>query len=271
MENLIVIPARYGSTRFPGKPLVKIAGVMMLERVATIAARAALEVPDTQVVIATDDRRIMEVAQDLGHQAVMTPSDIESGTDRVLAVIDALGLDPKAILNLQGDAPFTPISCITALLQAARASDSGVVTPVRQLSWNSLDDLRAHKRQTPFSGTSCIRRADGRAVWFSKNIIPAIRNEEKRRQSDAASPVLQHLGLYAYKLDALRRFAAAPPSYYEVMEGLEQLRFLELGIDILAIDVDVPERLSSGIDTQADVEAAEEMLLKHGDFHVPLP
>ncbi len=265
MANLIVIPARYGSTRFPGKPLIEIAGRTMLDRVTNVAARAAAQVGDTDFVVATDDERIVVHAEALGHKAVMTSTDIASGTDRALAVIDALGITPDIVLNLQGDAPFTSVETITILLKAAAAADAGVTTPVRRLTWAALDALREHKKEEAFSGTTCVRAPDGRALWFSKNILPALRKEARLREAGEMSPVLQHLGLYAYRVEALRHFAAAPPSFYEELEGLEQLRFLELGIPILAVDVPAPPVSNSGIDTPADVALAERLLAQHGD------
>lgn len=271
MQNLIVIPARYGSTRFPGKPLIEIAGRTMLDRVSNVAARAAAAVPGTEFVIATDDQRIADHAAALGHRAVMTATEIASGTDRALAVIEALGVEPEIVLNLQGDAPFTSVETVTILLEAAAgATHAGVTTPVRRLSWAALDALREHKKAEAFSGTTCVRAPDGRALWFSKNILPALRKEAKLRESGGMSPVLQHLGLYAYRVEALRRFAAAPPSFYEELEGLEQLRFLELGIPILAVDVPAPPVSNSGIDTPADVALAERLLAQHGDPYVAL-
>lgn len=263
--NLIVVPARYGSTRFPGKPLMKIGGRTMLDRVANVAARAAAAVPDTRFVVATDDARIVEHVQALGHEAVMTGVEIASGTDRALAVVEKLGIEPDVILNLQGDAPFTPVDCVVTLLKAAAGTEAGVVTPVRRLSWQQLDALREHKKIEAFSGTACIRAPDGTALWFSKTVLPAIRKEAKLRAEGEISPVLQHIGIYAYRLGALRKFAAAPPSFYEELEGLEQLRFLELGIPVVVVDVELPLLANSGIDTPADLELAERMLTLHGD------
>ena len=264
-RTLLVVPARYGSTRFPGKPLAPIGGRSMLERTAGIAARAAAHVGNADLVVATDDERIAEHARALGHEAVITPEAIASGTDRALAAVEALGTAPDVVVNLQGDAPFTPVATVVALIGTARAMPGGVATPVRPMTWEALDALRAHKEAAPFSGTTCVRAPDGRALWFSKSLIPAIRREAALRAAGPLSPVLRHVGLYAYRLEALRAFAAAPPSHYEVLEGLEQLRFLELGIPVHTLEVDEPAIAMSGIDTPEDLALAERLLAEHGE------
>jgi len=128
-----------------------------------------------------------------------------------------------------------------------------------------LDRLRAHKQTAPFSGTTCIRAADGRALWFSKSILPAMRGESALRSAGPLSPVWQHLGLYGYRMAALAWFAATAPGQYEVLEGLEQLRFLEGGRTIATVEVAAPTHAMSGIDTQADVELAEQVIRRLGD------
>jgi 3-deoxy-manno-octulosonate cytidylyltransferase (CMP-KDO synthetase) len=136
-----------------------------------------------------------------------------------------------------------------------------------RLDWQALDAMRAHKARSPFSGTSCVRAADGRALWFSKMILPAIRDEADLREQAPFSPVFRHLGLYAYRLDALERFEASSPTPYERLEGLEQLRFLELGMTIQTIEVAPPSHAMSGIDTAEDVALAEDLIRTLGDPH----
>jgi 3-deoxy-manno-octulosonate cytidylyltransferase (CMP-KDO synthetase) len=264
MKTLIVIPARWQSKRFPGKPLHPINGVSMLARTAAVARQAGAA-SGAQVVIATDDARIMDHAAAIGVPAVMTDPELPSGTDRARAAADIVAPDADFIVNLQGDAPFTPAGHVSALIDSANEAD--VVTPVVQLAWAALDDIRERKKTTPFSGTTCIRGADGRAIWFSKNIIPAIRSETKMRATDVLSPVLQHIGLYGYSRDALARIAALPPSRYEELEGLEQLRFLENGLSVFAVQVQAPDLAISGIDTPEDAALAEQLILRHGDPH----
>ncbi|HVY88482.1 MAG TPA: 3-deoxy-manno-octulosonate cytidylyltransferase [Hyphomonadaceae bacterium] len=265
MKTLIVIPARYASTRFPGKPLHQINGVSMLERTAA-AAKKAGKATGARVIVATDDQRIADHAREIGVESVMTDPDLPSGTDRCRAAMDLVAPDADFVVNLQGDAPFTPPEHVAALIQNAGAAD--VVTPVIQLGWDALDDLRARKKATPFSGTTCIRNRDGFALWFSKNILPAMRNEEKLRKAGPLSPVLQHVGLYGYSRDALTVISTMKTSRYEELEGLEQLRFLENGLRIFAVLVEASNLPQSGIDTPEDAERATAMLKAHGDPHL---
>lgn len=267
MADLIVIPARYGSTRLPGKPLVPIAGRTLLDRVTTTARRAAARIGDCDLIVATDDDRIADHARMLDCEVAMTPSSIASGSGRACAAALTRTPPPGIVVNLQGDAPFVPAEILVALMDAARRSDAACVTPVVRMDWQALDAMRAHKARSPFSGTTCIRRPDGRALWFSKAVIPAIRDEDRLRRQGPLSPVFRHLGLYAYRLDALQRFEATAPTPYEQLEGLEQLRFLEMGLDIHTIEVAPPSHAMSGIDTPDDVVLAEQLIARHGDPH----
>jgi 3-deoxy-manno-octulosonate cytidylyltransferase (CMP-KDO synthetase) len=262
MKSVIVIPARYASTRLPGKPLQLINGVSMLARTVD-AARRAGQATGASVLVATDDDRITAHCRDIGVASVMTDPDLPSGTDRCRAAAELAAPDADFIVNLQGDAPFTPASHVVALI--ANAARGDVVTPVIPLTWEALDRLRENKKTTPFSGTTCIRGPDGRALWFSKIILPAMRKEEKLRSSGPLSPVLQHVGLYGYSRAALTRIAAMKPSRYEELEGLEQLRFLENGLSVFAVEVEPSALPSAGIDAPEDVVKAEAALQRLGD------
>ncbi|SEN64452.1 3-deoxy-manno-octulosonate cytidylyltransferase (CMP-KDO synthetase) [Sphingomonas gellani] len=267
MSDLLVIPARFGSTRLPGKPLVRIAGHTLLARVVRVAQCAAALAGDCDVVVATDDHRIARHAEGLGCEVAMTAAEIGSGSGRACAV--AIGRDPRPgiVVNLQGDAPFVPPAMVAALIATARHSSAACVTPVIRLDWSALDAMRAHKARSPFSGTTCVRDAEGRALWFSKTILPAIREEATLRMAGPLSPVFRHLGLYAYRLDALERFEATPPTTHERLEGLEQLRFLEMGLFIQTVAVEPPTHAMSGIDTAEDVALAEQLIARFGDPH----
>lgn len=262
MKSVIIIPARYASTRLPGKPLQLIGGVSMLARTVD-AARRAGQATGARVLVATDDERIGAHCLQIGVDWVMTDPDAPSGTDRCRLAADQAAPDADFIVNLQGDAPFTPPAHVMALI--AHASRADVVTPVIRLSWEALDRLRESKKTTPFSGTTCVRGPDGRALWFSKTILPAIRKEDKLRLSGPLSPVLQHVGLYGYSRSALARIAALAPSAYEELEGLEQLRFLENGLSVYAVEVAASELPSAGIDSPEDVVKADAALRRLGD------
>lgn len=269
MSDVIVIPARRASTRFPGKPLAKIAGVTMLRRVVAIAAAAARDA-NAMVLVATDDEEIASEATAAGARVVMTPPELASGSDRALAAVKALSAGaatdlPRFVINLQGDAPFTPPHYIAQVLSTLRGGACDVATPVTRLSWAGLDELRRQKQAHPFSGTTCLRASDGRAFWFSKAIQPAIRAEQKMRDTGAPCPVWRHIGLYGYACGALERFAALPAGAYETLEGLEQLRFLENGMTVQTVAVEASSIAMSGIDTPQDVEWAERLIETHGD------
>lgn len=261
MKTAIIIPARYNSTRFPGKPLALIGGKSMLSRVVDIANKAAKGLSDVTVLVATDDPRIGEHAQSFGARAVMTPEECKTGSDRALAALEEAKLTPDIVVNLQGDAPFTPVSAVRGIIDAlSKNKNADVATPVYKLSWDALDKLRTNKRMTPFSGTTAIVMADGRAVWFSKNIIPAIRKEKALREKSDMSPVLQHIGLYGFRLEALKEFCTLPMGQYELLEGLEQLRMLENGMHVQAVTVNLPKGLTlSGIDSPEDLKRAQEI------------
>ncbi len=262
MKTAIIIPARYGSTRFPGKPLVKIAGQSMLSRVVDVAREAAKGLRDITLAVATEDDRIEAHCTEIGVDCVLTSKDCPTGSDRVLEASAKLGGGFDFILGLQGDAPFTPVEAPRKMLEAFISNpDYEVVTPIVNLRWEELDELRESKKITPFSGTTCVTDATGRALWFSKNILPAIRGEDKLKQSGEFSPVFQHIGLYGFRADVLKRFVALPQGKYEKLEGLEQLRLLENGIWVQTVTIAVDlGRAQAGIDSPEDVERAERML-----------
>ena len=268
MRTLIVVPARYGSTRFPGKPLAEINGVTMVRRTAKIAYNAAAHIDECDYVVATDDSRIAQHCETYDIPIVMTPDNIKTGSDRALTAAmlmgRASGHEYNYIVNLQGDAPFTPVDSIVQLAKAIQGG-ADVATPYIQMSWESLDALRSHKKETPFSGTTVILGADNRAIWFSKNIVPAIRKEPEMREKQALSPINRHIGLYAYTRRALENFTACPESHYEKLEGLEQLRLLENGMSVACVRVEPPAVSTSGIDAPSDVTLAEALIAKHGD------
>ena len=153
MKTLIVVPSRYASTRFPQKPLHLIAGKTLLARVAEIARRCAAQSDHVSYVVATDHEAIQAHANDIGAPVVMTDPNLPSGTDRALAAADQVAPQADFIVNLQGDAPFTPPSYIAAIIEAGRTTDLDAVTPIVQMALDDLDELRARKQETPFSGT----------------------------------------------------------------------------------------------------------------------
>ncbi|QNE31312.1 3-deoxy-manno-octulosonate cytidylyltransferase [Sphingomonas sp. NBWT7] len=268
MSVLVVIPARAGSTRLPMKPLRAIAGVTLLHRTIALARRGMIG-DAASLVVATDDARIADHAAVVGCAAVMTDCAISSGSGRALAAALTAPTPPSIVINMQGDAPFQPATALPAVIAALSDSAIAVATPVVRLTWSALDSLRAHKLIEPFSGTTCVRAPNGRAHWFSKTILPVIRNEATLRASGAPCPIWRHVGLYGYRMSALQDFEAAPPSSLERLEGLEQLRFFDLDIAIDTVEVTPAPFDISGIDTEADIARAEAMIALHGDPHQP--
>ncbi len=232
----------------------------MLQRTAQVAAK----IDGAAFVIATDHADIMEHCREHDLPAVMTAPELPSGSDRALAAAKSFNPEANIIINLQGDAPFIDPSHIQAVIRGLENKNVDIATPAISLSWEALDDLRKAKKTTPFSGTTVIENA-GRALWFSKNIIPAIRNEKRLRETETLSPVLRHVGLYGFKRSALERFTQLPQSPYERLEGLEQLRALENGMHIAIVRVTTPQISSPGIDTEEDLIRAEALIKTHGD------
>ena len=263
-RSAIIIPARYDSTRLPGKPLALIEGRTLLNRVC--AAAFAVRGGTIPVLVATDDDRIATAARTYGARSVMTPSSCPSGTDRVHSALAEAGDAFDYVVNMQGDAPFTHPKTVEAVLDCLESETSDVVTAVQQLSWRDVDSLRETKKSNPFSGTTAVLASDGRAIWFSKTIIPAVRDEALRRKRSELSEILKHIGIYAYTRPALARFVASSASHYEKCEGLEQLRFVELGMRILAVHAPVNSYdFSLGVDSPDDLLSASEIIRDHGE------
>jgi 3-deoxy-manno-octulosonate cytidylyltransferase (CMP-KDO synthetase) len=268
LKTAIVIPARYASTRLPGKPLAVISGQTMLQRVVNLSLTAATGLQNVSVVVATDDDRIAAYCHEIGVDFLMTPPESPSGTDRVAEAVRQMEKKPDFILNMQGDAPLTPPDFLRAMIEAFAAAPCDAVTPVTQLTWQQLDKLRDNKLTTPFSGTTAaFDAATGNAFWFSKTIIPAMRKEDELRNVSDYSPVFRHIGLYGYSLAMLEKYINLPESKFEKLEGLEQLRLLENGYTIRCVPVDFKGRANmSGIDSPEDIIRAEELIAKHGEL-----
>jgi len=264
MKTLIVVPARFDSTRFPGKPLAAINSVSMVRRTSQIAQLSAAELSDCDYVIATDNAEIKAHCETYDIPVVMTSANLATGSDRALSASDKVSKNIDFIVNLQGDAPFTPVDHVISVAKALE-NGSDIATPYVQLTWEALDELRKHKETTPFSGTTVLVGGDNRAIWFSKNIIPAIRHETTLRKDSTLSPICRHIGLYAYRRKALEQFISWPESRFEKLEGLEQLRLLENGLSIECVRVEPPKIATPGIDTPDDLALAERLIQDYGD------
>jgi len=244
-EFVVVIPARYASTRLPGKVLREIRGRPMLQHVYERGRESAA----AEVVIATDDERIADAADAFGATVCMTGDQHRSGTERIAEVADLLDWEnEQVVVNLQGDEPGMPADLINqcaALLDDETADIATLASPL----------LMASDRENP-NVVKVIRDVNGHAIYFSRAAIPFTR--EAANADLAAAAALHHHGIYAYRCGVLRRFVTAEPSDLEVSEQLEQLRALSLG---MTITVGVPKkRPGTGVDTEDDLRRAEQEL-----------
>lgn len=272
-DVLIVIPSRYQSTRLPGKPLIKIKGIEMIKRVANIATYVCHENKNCSYVVATDDSRIEEFCIKENINVVMTSEDCKNGTERcweaTLKLESSIG-QPKLIINLQGDNPLCPPWIIQNIIDEWKKDNmAAVYTPYVQLDWNDYNQMLEAKKQTPASGTTVITDKHGYALAFSKNVIPAIRNNDKAMQNMTESPVKRHIGLYAYSYNTLKEYNSLEKSVYEqnYIEGLEQMRFLYNALKVKMVKVDYQGReTTSGVDAQEDIARVETIIEKYGEL-----
>ncbi len=270
-KSVIIIPARYDSIRFPGKPLAKIAGKEMLLRVWEIANIVINNISNVEAYVATDDERIEVFCKENSINYIMTSPECATGTDRIVEAVSKLDTKPDFIINMQGDNPLCPPWFVEELIKTYNEDNSiEVVTPAVNLTWKALDRLIENKKTTPFSGTCVTMDKAGYALYFSKNIIPAIRKEEKHRKTMDSSPVYRQPGLYGYRIDVLEKVPTLEKGYYEDFEGLEQLRFMENGIKVKCVKTNYKDRedlaYMSGIDSPEDVFRAEKLFKKYGEF-----
>jgi len=267
MEAVIIIPARWASSRFPGKPLAVLRGVSgtprsLLERSVTAARAAAEATPGvTGLFVATDDDRIAAEAERSGAGVILTDPDCANGTERVAQAVARAGLRQPIVVNFQGDAPLTPAHFVAELVAAMRTEPRPqVATPVLRCDAETLANLRADRRAGRVGATTAVRDANGQAMYFSKEIIPFTGTPEP----GDPIPVFHHVGLYAYTPAALARYAALPPGALERLEGLEQLRFLEHGQPIAAVEVSAPGRVFWEVNNPQDIARVEGYLARCG-------
>ena len=258
----IVIPARYASTRLPGKPLVDILGEPMIVRVVRQAALIDVQ----SITVATDDERVLATVKTAGYDAMMTSPDHESGSDRVKEVADRIGFASEDIvINLQGDEPLLPLQALQVLIEGLQANEGcGMATLSEPIdSFEMLGNPNVVK---------VVLNERSRALYFSRAPIPYPRDvwsptdtlpsaEISELLNDGV--VRRHVGIYGFRMHGLARFVALPPSRLESIEKLEQLRWLEAGEDLLVLDAGVV--VPGGIDTQADLDRVLAALKQHGE------
>lgn len=262
MSVLLVIPARHASTRYPGKPLAVLRGpdgAKSLIRRSWEAASAVRGID--RVVVATDDDRIADHAAAFGAEVAMTAPACRNGTERCAEVAARLpGFE--VIVNLQGDAPLTPPWFVEDLVAALRADGAAdMATPVLRCDGRALAGLRADRAAGRVGGTTAVFGAGGRALYFSKEVIPFTGDD---RPFDAATPVFHHVGVYAYRPEALAAYPAWPEGALERLEGLEQLRFLENHRHVACVEVEARGRRFWELNNPSDVAVIESVLAGEG-------
>lgn len=244
MSFRVVIPARYASTRLPGKPLADLAGKPMVVRVVEAATDSGAE----EIIVATDDARVGEAVAAHGHVAVMTRSDHASGTDRIAEVAERRGWSDHAIVvNVQGDEPLIEPALIAAVARALDADRAASIATAAHRIHDMAEFLNPNV-------VKVVTAANGRALYFSRAPIPWHRDglAQQRETLPAELMVRRHIGLYAYRVGFLRRYGGLAPAPIEHWEALEQLRALWHGFHIHVIDC--PYAPEAGVDTPADLE-----------------
>lgn len=247
MKFIGVIPARYASTRFPGKPLAVLGGKTVIQRVFEQVAG----ILGDKTYVATDDERIYDAVEAFGGNAVMTSPNHKSGTDRIEEAVTKIGGDPDVIINIQGDEPFIQQSQIEEII---RCFDDPA-TQIATLGKPFGKEQEFAVVENPNSPKIVVDNR-GYAMYFSRSIIPYIRGKEKAEWT-GCYPFLKHLGIYAYRKQVLHEITQLPQSSLEIAESLEQLRWLQNGYRIKVGLTDVE---TVGIDTPEDLKRAEEFL-----------
>lgn len=260
----IIIPARYESTRYPGKPLVKLRGAhgvpkMLIQR----SWECALAVPGCAGVwVATDDERIAKSVQEFGGQVIMTSPSCLNGTERCAEAAAKLDGSIDVVVNLQGDAPLTPTFAVERLVSRLdEDAEARMSTVAVRCTRSVYAHLQADAAEGRVGGTTTVFNRASRALYFSKRIIPYV--PAGAAESETV-PVHLHLGLYAYRRSALRDYVEAPPSDLELLEGLEQLRFLDLGMPVSVVELDPLNWDAIELNNPSDVPTIERVLREQG-------
>lgn len=250
MQVIGIIPARFASTRFPGKPLAEIAGKSMIQRVYERAKEVKLL---TEVIIATDDDRIYTAAEDFGAKVIMSSPDHQSGTDRCCEVINLLDEKYDLVVNIQGDEPFIDPEQIQQVVQCFSDENTEIATLVKLIDSN--EELFNHNKP------KVLMDDDDFAIYFSRSALPYLKDVEQNEWRSEFN-FYKHIGMYAYRTDILREITQLKPSRLEKAEGLEQLRWIESGYKI---KTSITEIESFSIDSPEDIDNLPESLFSE-DF-----
>lgn len=260
MKTVILIPARYASTRYPGKPLAELTqkdGTKKSLIQMSWEAAVAVEGVDA-VYVATDDVRIKAASEAFGAEVIMTSDACENGTARCADALTNSGLEADLIVNLQGDAPLTPAWFVEDLIAAMKADpEAQVATPVLQCDPLTYGHFVEDRKAGRVGGTTAVFNAKGHALYFSKEVLPYI---DADKVPDQDIPVYHHVGVYAYRPKALADYASWPVSQLETLEGLEQLRFLFNGATVKCVEVEGKGRVFWELNNPEDVPRIESVL-----------
>lgn len=249
MDFIGIIPARYASTRFEGKPLADLGGRPVIEHVYR---RVASVLP--QVAVATDDMRIFNAVEAFGGTAVMTSDRHRSGTDRCLEAYDNLGCKADVVINIQGDEPFVAPGQIRQIISCFDDESTRIATLALPYPHDGSFDGLANPNKP-----KVVIDSKNNALLFSRSVIPCLRGIDQK-DWPGSGDYLTHIGMYAFRIGTLREITKLPQSSLELAESLEQLRWLQNGYQI---KVGITRHSTVGIDTPADLEAAREMLAKN--------
>ena len=261
----ILIPARYTSTRYPGKPLAMLKGPDGSKSLIQRSWEAAREVPEAEAVyVTTDDDSIAEAARAFGAEVIMTSDTCRNGTERCADALAKGGITPDLVVNLQGDAPLTPPWFLSDLIAAMRANPTwDAATPVLRCDPETYAMFLEDRSQGRVGGTTAVFAADHRALYFSKEVIPYTGGATF---APGSVPVFHHVGVYAYRPAALTRYMAWPEGPLERLEGLEQLRFLENGAALHCVEVDAKGRVFWELNNPEDIPRIEAVLNKEAQL-----
>ena len=260
MKAVIIIPARYGSTRYPGKPLVPLRTREGKKSLIQLSWEAANKVSGiSEIYVATDDKRIEEHALAFGAKVIRTSSKCKNGTERCAEAVSNARLEAEIIVNFQGDAPLTPswfVEEIIASLKADKSTD--MATPVLRLDRKSYNLFFEDRKSDRVGGTTVVFDKDMYALYFSKELIPFF--EISKIEQDKPIPCYHHVGVYAYRKNILREYLSWPESNLEKLEGLEQLRFLSENKKVKCVEVSSRGNVFWELNNPEDVQRIEKVI-----------
>ena len=259
MSCLLVIPARYESSRFPGKPLAFFKDsngkkISLIEKTWNLALELNFF---EKKIIATDDERIKKHCEGFGAEVCMTSKSLKNGSERVAETLNLQNKNYEIIVNLQGDAPLTPKWVIEDLVNELRNSSYQVSTPVFRCNIEALKKLMIDKKAGRIGATTVVFDKNQKALYFSKELIP---HTNPTNIKDKSNFIYHHIGVYAYKEEALRSYIGFEPGYLELQEGLEQLRFLENNISIKCVISSLKSQEFWELNNPSDIPVIERIL-----------